>query len=315
MYQKPQNNANFAGAMRDFETDIFNFLRVHFPDVESVEFHGFRLLGCPGKYVCVISVPVVAGTSSDAVMQAGMLEEALSMISEAGSPIHGHEDFSPAGMKVVIVAEDLWRSRPEMMKPRLLAQFGIFRSVFARNTEVRRIDRPAAGRFLERCHTYGDAAARYRYGLFGPGDELLAVAFFSSPRVWNKPEGVVKSCEWVRYASLPDVRVTGGMGKVLKAFTEEVRPDDVMSYADMEWTDGSVYRRLGFTEESLRSPVLFAVDPVTYMRTPVSRAGMPQGCLFHLNRGSVKYRLRTGYGAGYKDVDKNIPRLSLLAGV
>ncbi len=51
---------------------------------------------------------------------------------------------------------------------------------------------------------------------------------------------------------LPDVRAIGGMGKMLQAFIDEVHPDDVMSYADTEWTDGDVYRRLGFREESRR---------------------------------------------------------------
>ena len=42
------------------------------------------------------------------------------------------------------------------------------------------------------------------------------------------------------------------MGKLLKAFIEEVRPDDVMSYADASWSDGDVYRKLGFTEEGTK---------------------------------------------------------------
>lgn len=39
------------------------------------------------------------------------------------------------------------------------------------------------------------------------------------------------------------------MGKLLKAFIGDVRPDDVMSYADASWSDGDVYRKLGFSQE------------------------------------------------------------------
>ena len=42
------------------------------------------------------------------------------------------------------------------------------------------------------------------------------------------------------------------MGKLLKAFIDEVKPDDVMSYADAGWYDGDVYRKLGFTEEEAK---------------------------------------------------------------
>lgn len=43
------------------------------------------------------------------------------------------------------------------------------------------------------------------------------------------------------------------MGKLLKAFIEDVHPDDVMSYADASWSDGGVYRKLGFEEEEAKT--------------------------------------------------------------
>ena len=82
-----------------------------------------------------------------------------------------------------------------------------------------------------------------------PSGTLVAVAGFSAPRVWRKGEREIRSCEWIRYASLEGVGVDGGMGKLLKAFIEDVKPDDVMSYADASWSDGGVYRKLGFLEE------------------------------------------------------------------
>ena len=193
--------------------------------------------------------------------------------------------------KKVLVPEDMWRGRPEMMMPRLLAQLGRFRSVFARNTVISRIGKEEAALFLDRCHSYRDAASRYRYGVFTKAGELVAVASFSSGRTWVKEGRTVRSYEWVRYASLPDVRVVGGMGKVLKAFEEDVHPDDIMSYADMEWTDGAVYERLGFIEDGIRPPVQFVIDPVSWVRTALSRADSVSGMFYHLNMGSVKYRL------------------------
>jgi len=133
--------------------------------------------------------------------------------------------------------------------------------LFARNCSVRRIDKATAADFLSRYHRFGDAACRYRYGLFVerttgatevtfPKGSLVAVAEFSSARKWVKPEGTVRSCEWVRYASVEGLRVVGGMGKMLDGFVHEVRPDDVMTYADPTWSKGGeVYLRLGFTLE------------------------------------------------------------------
>lgn len=136
-------------------------------------------------------------------------------------------------------------------------------SVYARNCTVRRIDKPAAAAFLNDNHKFGDAACRYRYGLFVerstgaseqvlPPGMLVAVAQFSNARRWRKGEGIVSSYEWVRYASLKGLRVVGGMSKLLNAFVEEVHPDDVMSYAEQDCPDGGdAYLALGFVSEGL----------------------------------------------------------------
>lgn len=92
-------------------------------------------------------------------------------------------------------------------------------------------------------------------------DELVAVATFSNARRWEKQGRTVCSYEWVRYASLSDTRVIGGMGKLLGAFIAERHPDDIMTYAistavpgrpqrSGSDSEGNVFRKLGFTEES-----------------------------------------------------------------
>ena len=136
-------------------------------------------------------------------------------------------------------------------------------NIFARNCLVRRIAKPEAAAFLNDNHRLGDTSCRYRYGLFverstgeneyaiEPGT-LVAVSEFSNARRWMKGEKRVSSYEWVRYASLKGVRITGGMGKMLQHFIDEVHPDDVMTYADVSWPDGGdVYMKLGFEEEGL----------------------------------------------------------------
>lgn len=133
-------------------------------------------------------------------------------------------------------------------------------SVFARNCSIRRIDKPSAKLFLDANHRMGYATSRYCYGLFvkrSTGgaecrlDEgtIVAVAAFSNARRWQKGDRRVASYEWVRYASLPQVRVLGGMGKLLDNFIKDVEPDDVVTYVDRSWSDGDAYRSLGFVEE------------------------------------------------------------------
>ena len=223
----------------------------------------------------------------------------------------------------IIITEDRWNSRKSMTQARLLAHLEVFSQAFARNCEIRRIEKKEAQEFLQANHSYGDAACRYRYGMFlkrqtghlaegfpvtpgmtedkpgmtevktgmtedkpgmtevktgmteiGPGT-LVAVATFSNARKWVKGDKEIRSYEWTRFASLPGLRISGGMGKMLKVFINEVRPDDIMSYADLEWSEGSVYKALGFRLEGSKEPVMFVVDPDRWERFPV-KPGMTE---------------------------------------
>ena len=193
-----------------------------------------------------------------------------------------------------------------------------FHSVFARNCEIRRIDRELAASFLNACHLYGDCAAAYRYGVFvsrSPGGAkgaavgsaegsaegvavgcaegcaggcsegcvsegaeggamgaavgcaegrqtypvgtLVAVASFSKARRWSKKgengeQETICSYEWLRYASLPELRVLGGMGRILARFIEDFHPDDIMSYVPLRHFSGEVYESLGFVSEGVK---------------------------------------------------------------
>ena len=234
---------------------------------------------------CIVPLSVCAESPLEADRQADDTKELL-------------ESLEADGMETIVITEDRWRSQGDMMKARMLAHLEQFTSLYARNCEVRKIDKAVAAPFLGDNHSYGDAACRYRYGLYLrrssrdgklQAGTLVAVATFSNARKWVKGEKVIRSYEWTRYASLPGVRISGGMGKMLKAFVKDVQPDDVMSYADLEWSEGKVYEQLGFVLEGRKEPVMFVVDRL-WKRFPV-KPGLT-GDRFFKNLGSNKYRLK-----------------------
>ena len=234
----------------------------------------------------------------------------ISILSASVQEAEAYSDAMAEWMKgidanLIIITEDRWNRQQEMMKARLLAHLERFTSLYARNCEIRRIDKPAAAAFLEACHSYGDASCRYRYGMFlkrhtghlarsgslAPGT-LVAVAEFSNARRWIKDGKEIRSYEWTRYASLPGVRISGGMGRMLRHFIKETEPDDIMSYADLEWSGGDAYEQLGFVAEGVKEPVTFTVD-ARWRRCPV-RPGMTgvAEVRYFRNFGSRKYRLK-----------------------
>ena len=245
---------------------------------------------------CIVPWPIVAESIDEAYEQTQRMDVLL-------------KELSAENHKTIVVTEDRWRIQQLMMKSRLLAHLEVFTPMFARNCEVRKIDKETAAEFLDKNHSYGDAACKYRYGLYlkrytgkrGTGyvepGTLVAVATFSNARKWQKVDKTIRSYEWTRYASLPGVRINGGMGKMLKAFIKDVQPDDIMSYADLEWSEGAVYEQLGFVLEGKKAPVVFVVDG-QWGRFPVKQ-GMTEGAdkgmtevRFLQNLGSNKYRLK-----------------------
>lgn len=264
----------------DFRTDEIDGHNVFFTD-----------LGTP-----IFPISINSHSTDEATVSAAEAQQAID------------KTCSMAGAYPLIITEDRWYSQGGMMRKRLLAHLQIFVQIYARNCEVRKIDKATAAKFLGTNHSYGDASCRYRYGLFLkrytghtlniindrplPGD-LVAVATFSNGRKWIKGDKAIRSYEWTRYASLPGVRLSGGMGRLLKAFIDDVRPDDIMTYADLEWSRGDVYEALGFEFEGTKDPVMFSVDCITWQRKAHERTnstGSRQR--FIQNFGSNKYRLK-----------------------
>ena len=257
-----------------------------------------------GKERLIVPLQISATDLDEARKHAAKVQDCLRQMTA------GNEGYP------LIITEDRWNDQREMMKARILSHLEIFSPIYARNCEVRKIDKAAAKEFLEKSHSYGHASCRYCYGLFfkrhtghiakegslsdiAVGD-LMAVATFSNARKWVKGDRIIRSYEWTRYASLPHVRLSGGMGRLLKAFIKEAKPDDIMSYADLEWSEGDVYGQLGFELEGQKDPVIFEID-IHWKRTPIrpdaedtAAAPKPEqnAPLYFQNFGSNKYRLK-----------------------
>ena len=284
--------------------EIYDFLNAN----------GFRHTAGEVCGSCIIRVEVKEGSERIILpveITAVTLEEAEKQSYDFRSAIE--EITRSCRRHPVVITEDRWTAQKEMTGKRLLAHLESFFPIYARNCEVRRIGKAEAEAFLNASHSYGDAACRYRYGLFlkrhtghrasgliQPGT-LVAVAEFSNARKWKKGDKTIRSYEWTRYASLPDVRINGGMGKMLKHFIKEVEPDDIMSYADLEWSEGSVYEQLGFSLEGHKEPVTFMIDRESGIRRALGKRsfaeaqddkGEAQDYKYFCNVGSNKYRLK-----------------------
>lgn len=272
-------------------------------------------------YPSVIPLMITAGSEAEAT---GVRLQTESIIM-AESPA----DPGTGGQRPIVIASDRWIREGDCIRRRLLAHYGRFSHIFARNCHVEKITKGTAAAFMDSWHSYGDATCKYRYGLFldkpftdpfhsFPEGTMVAAATFSNGRFMERDGKLWRSYQWIRYASFPDTRVSGGMGKIMKFFMKscgfgKTMPDeiagttgkdsfggwDIMSYADLEWSGGGAYSSLGFVNEGLKSPVMYRIDTASWSRTPVFRTkddtDIEGRCLYFENFGSTRFRLRIPY--------------------
>ncbi|TLV02857.1 hypothetical protein [Dyadobacter luticola] len=217
-----------------------------------------------------------------------------------------------SGVKSIVIWEDYWITKRDIVKSRILAMLGKSQKIPGRLTQVRRINKELTNSFLEANHLNGAVSSRIRFGLFLPKryyrilseyfeydqhtDELLvAVATFSSPRVFQSDTLPYKSYELIRFASLLHTNVVGGLDKLLHAFIEEKSPGDIMTYADLDWSDGASYTKLGFHLTGKREPETYRLEPATLKRTLAQPEHSDADETLVYNMGSLKFVKRIGY--------------------
>ena len=205
------------------------------------------------------------------------------------------------GERIIHLWEDVLLNQKDLVQSRILAMIGKFKRLNARHCVIERIDKNTSDKFLNINHLQGAVNAKFKYGLFlkpqyvekylginSQEEQLIAVATFSGGRLMKYGERTGKrSFELIRFASLRGYSVMGGMDKLLKAFSEEHEPDDIMTYADRDWSDGRSYEILGFNKIEITKPQIFLLDNQTFKRITFKED--TKNFTETFNAGSIKY--------------------------
>lgn len=188
-------------------------------------------------------------------------------------------------IRVIHLWEDVWQTKRSIVESRLMSLFGKSETIPARLTQVQRIDKPTMDKFLINNHLQSKVNAKLKYGLFLPSRYfrviqnekvlqenahkeafLVAVASFSNAKKIIRDGQEFRSYELIRFANYQGFTVVGGLNKLLKMFIDEHTPDDIMTYADADWSDGTNYEKIGFERIELTSPLSFELDNETFTR-------------------------------------------------
>ncbi|PBQ32356.1 hypothetical protein CNR22_11435 [Sphingobacteriaceae bacterium] len=189
----------------------------------------------------------------------------------------------------VVIYEDQLKRSPEKIKALVLSKLQANKTIYARNCEVRKIDKETAVNFLENYHLMNSTQSGFNFGLFYL-DELVAVASFSKGRKMNRLREDQRSFELIRFCCKSGITITGGLSKLIKNFCEEKKAGDVMTYVDKDLSDGTSFIRAGFKKHSETEATYFLVNRVTFERNMATKDELYDAKKFYRikNSGNVK---------------------------
>jgi hypothetical protein len=198
------------------------------------------------------------------------------------------KQYQERNIRIIHLWEDVWRSRNIQVKSVIKAKLGYSKKIYARKTAVVKLTKTELDTFMDENHLMRSALCKYKYGLT-LGNDLVAAAAFAPIRKYYHQNGFDKSSELVRYANLNETIVVGGLSRLISFFVNERKPDDIMSYADKDWSDGAAYRLLGFTETEQTPPKCFTLNMKDFSRIPMNDNEQPQTNIIY-NTGNIKFK-------------------------
>lgn len=155
------------------------------------------------------------------------------------------------GIQLITVFSHEWKNSKEKVEAVLKAKLGKNEvNIFARKTEIREIDSEISKKFLNDYHLQGSSPSIVRFGLFFKNDLVALITGGHHHRI--KGQFVLN-----RLCFKAGVTVVGGASKLNKALENWAKNkgfDAVVSWSDNRWSEGDVYRALGYTLEKELPP-------------------------------------------------------------
>ena len=175
------------------------------------------------------------------------------------------ETYQKSGKLLVHLWEDVWRTKISQVISRISSFLGLNQTIHGRKTKIITLDLKQTINFFNHFHLQGYIKAKYNYGLV-IDNELLAAASFSIQRPMQRKGEGYYSAELIRFASKDNLTIVGGLSKLIKHHCKLVKINDIMTYADRDWSLGKGYLQLQFELSATTEPANLYVNEQTGLR-------------------------------------------------
>ncbi len=158
------------------------------------------------------------------------------------------------GIRLITIFEDEWIEHREQVENFLLSVVNKNTvNIGARKTEIKEINWEIASKFLKAHHIQGNTSMAVAFGLYREDEELVAVITGNKHHRYGFEDTFVLN----RLAFKSNTSVSGGSSKLLKRlveYTKEKGYKKLISWSDNRYSEGRVYKKLGFELEQESKP-------------------------------------------------------------
>lgn len=144
-------------------------------------------------------------------------------------------------IQLLHIFENEWLNKKDIWKSVIKSKLGLLTNkIYARKCTIKEVSYKDSIDFLNNNHLQGGCQSSVNVGLYY-NNELVSLMTFGKSR-FNKNY----KYELLRFCNKLDTIVVGGASKLLKYFKSKYS-NKIISYANRRWSDGNLYRTLGFT--------------------------------------------------------------------
>lgn len=167
------------------------------------------------------------------------------------------------GIKLIHIWEDQWNNKKHIIKSRILSQLNLNkRKIGARQCTSKNILSKEANNFFEENHLQGKTKASIYLGLYYDEELVSAIAIGKRKIGKNKEDNF----EILRFCNKLNIKCIGSFSKLFK-YIKDNYSGNFISYADLGWGEGNVYKYAGFNLIKYSKPnYWYFIENIRYHR-------------------------------------------------
>jgi len=160
------------------------------------------------------------------------------------------------GIQLIQIFSDEWLNKSDIVKSVILSKLGMFnKRYYARKCQIMKIDKKISNQFLDKYHLQGKDNSSYQFGLYD-NLELLSVMTFGKRTIGGSK---TVNFEMIRFCNKSNVQIVGGASKLLKYLIKHYNISYIKTFADLRYSDGTFYKKIGFKFKHISQPNYFYI--------------------------------------------------------